>query len=341
MSGLERILPRYHAILAGNELAGYLRLKRHGVSIDVSLDQTALWDLHRKEMSRFRSGPIEGGNGNLLDLKVELARRMLTRCEMCERRCNVDRTSGVRGHCGVLDARISSDFLHMGEEPPLVPSYTVFFSGCTMECVFCQNHDISTRPEAGAHIGPEVMADRIERHFWHEGMWSGGRAKNVNWVGGEPTPNLHYILMVLQECRANIPQIWNSNMYLTTSSMELLDGVVDLFLTDFKYGNDACARRLSKVPDYFRIVSRNHLLASEQAEVIIRHLVLPNHVDCCSIPILEWIAENTPQAQVNVMAQYRPMHLASHYPEIRLCLAPEEYNRTYRRAEELGLNLMD
>jgi putative pyruvate formate lyase activating enzyme len=145
---------------------------------------------------------------------------------------------------------------------------------------------------------------------------------------------------VLQECRANIPQIWNSNMYLTTSSMELLDGVIDLFLTDFKYGNDACARRLSKVPDYFRIVSRNHLLASEQAEVIIRHLVLPNHVDCCSIPILEWIAENTPQAQVNVMAQYRPMHLASHYPEIRLSLAPEEYNRTYRRAKELGLNLM-
>jgi putative pyruvate formate lyase activating enzyme len=119
--------------------------------------------------------------------------------------------------------------------------------------------------------------------------------------------------------------------------MRLLEGVIDVYLTDFKYGNDSCAKRLSGIPDYMRIVSRNHALAAKHAEVIVRHLVLPNHVECCSIPILNWISENLPNALVNVMDQYRPMHRAFEHDEISKGLKAGEYERVRDHAESLGL----
>ena len=91
-------------------------------------------------------------------------------------------------------------------------------------------------------------------------------------------------------------------MYLSEESMALLEGVVDVYLTDFKYGNDACASRLSNAPDYLRIVARNHLLGRAHAEMMIRHLVLPGHVECCTRPVLTWIASTLKEVKVNVMA---------------------------------------
>ena len=104
-------------------------------------------------------------------------------------------------------------------------------------------------------------------------------AKNVNWVGGDPTPNLYYILKTLKFCRVNIPQIWNSNMYCSQETFEILNGIIDVYLTDFKYRNNECALRLSKVDNYIEIIKRNHKFAYENGEVIIRHLVMPNHIE--------------------------------------------------------------
>jgi putative pyruvate formate lyase activating enzyme len=246
----------------------------------------------------------------------------------------------------VLEARITSEFLHMGEEPDLIPSYTVFFAGCTFDCVYCQNWDISTHPRAGVAISPLEMARMIERMAGTAGAREPSQdrytlTRNVNWVGGDPSPNILYILQTLRECRANIPQIWNSNMYLTEESMALLEGVVDLYLTDFKYGNDACALRLSNAPDYMRVVTRNHLLGRSHAEMIVRHLVLPGHVECCTKPALTWIASNLKDVKVNVMAQYRPEHLARDYPDISRRLRAPEYDHAVGIAEDLGLELVD
>jgi putative pyruvate formate lyase activating enzyme len=166
-------------------------------------------------------------------------------------------------------------------------------------------------------------------------------ARNVNWVGGDPTSNLKFILEVLTSSETNLPQVWNSNMYLTEETMKILDGVIDVYLTDFKYGNDGCGQRLSKVERYWEITTRNHLLACEQAELIIRHLVLPNHVECCSKPILDWIAENLKNVRINVMAQYRPWHQASEYPEISKSLNPSEFLEARNYAYSLGLDLVE
>lgn len=350
-------LARYYAILEGKEKALYLMLRRHPVIFDIGWSDDDLRALHAEQMKEFRSAltsmtrpQVEEAPGpNLLDLKAELASRGLGRCEICEWRCRVDRSSGEKGRCGVLDPRISSDFLHYGEEPPLIPSYTIFFSGCNFRCVFCQNSDISTNPSGGTHIPSQLLSQRIAKKFG-PGAGSeihrvfGGRrlpgAINVNWVGGDPTPNLAYVLEALRHSSTNLPQVWNSNMYLAKESMELLDGVVDVYLTDFKYGSDSCAKRLSGVPNYLEVVSRNHLLAAGQAEVLVRHLVLPNHVECCSKPVLRWIAENIPNSLVNVMDQYRPVHRAFEHKDISRGLRSSEFEEAHSFARSLGLNLV-
>lgn len=321
-------LDRYYSILNGEARAKYLGLKEELVDVDLSGPTMDLWEAHR----RAASGRSSRGAASRLSLKTEIARRMHMECTLCERKCGARRAEGEAGRCGVLEARVCSEFLHMGEEPDLVPSHTIFFAGCTFSCVFCQNWDISTRPRSGVVIAPGKMAARIEER-------AGKGARNVNWVGGDPTSNLLYVLETLGECEAGTPQVWNSNMYLSEESMALLDGVVDVYLTDFKYGNDRCALRLSDAPDYMRVITRNHSTARASAEVIVRHLVLPGHIECCTRPVLEWVSKNLAPVKVNVMAQYRPEHRAREFPELARPLGMAEFEEAMRIADDLCLDL--
>ena len=331
-----KTLSRYYEILDGERKPRYIVSKTRMVDFATGADDDSLWKAHRQAVTANTSG----GTRTLLELKAALGARMLHNCRLCERACEKNRVRGDAGHCGVLGAKICSEFLHMGEEPDLVPSYTVFFAGCTFNCVFCQNWDISTHPDAGLDISPADMARKIELRATADGRRY-GRARNVNWVGGEPTANLPYILEVLRACGANLPQVWNSNMYMSEEAMSLLDGIVDVYLTDFKYGNDKCALRLSNAPHYMKIVERNHLLARANGEMIVRHLVLPQHVECCTRPALTWIAENLEGVKVNVMAQYRPEYRARDFPEIAHPLPMREQEVAVRIAEQLGLELCD
>lgn len=332
-------LTTYWSILDGTSEPRYLESKRKSTDVDLDADTETLWTAHERAV-RY-SGRSDGPS--LLDLKIELAGRMLRGCSMCERACGVNRIEGEVGHCGVSDTRISSEFLHMGEEPDLVPSHTIFLSGCTFDCVFCQNWDISTRPDSGEAGEPVALAEVIARkasraEALRGGMWR-APARNVNWVGGDPTSHICFILETLRECSARTPQIWNSNMYLTAPALRLLEGVIDLYLTDFKYGNDDCAKRLSNVENYTDVVRRNHKAARSNAEMVVRHLVLPNHIDCCTKPVLSWIADNLSGVRVNVMAQYRPAHRAREHQDISRPLRSSEYREAATFAGDLGLDL--
>jgi putative pyruvate formate lyase activating enzyme len=164
-------------------------------------------------------------------------------------------------------------------------------------------------------------------------------SRNVNYVGGSPTPSLLWVLESLKYCRVNVPTIWNSNMYMSEKTMDILDGVIDMYLSDFKYGDDKCALRLSKVKNFFEVCSRNHLLAAKQAEITLRHLIMPNHVECCTKPILEWVAENIKgKCIVNLMDQYRPMFKAKQYPEINRKITEEEFEEVVNYAKKLKIN---
>ena len=330
MNRKNSLLSDYFDVVEENRLAKYIKSKYVSVSFKKSDSEKVLWEKHDEALKKMKTNEKIPGR-SLIDLKIELASRIFEKCHFCERKCNVDRNKKA-GNCGVKQPQVSSEFLHMGEESVLVPSYTVFFSGCTFHCVFCQNWDISQR-SCGVYVEPSVVASWIDKR-------KSQGARNVNWVGGDPTPNLTFILEVLKECSVNVPQIWNSNMYCSVETMKLLDGIIDLFLTDFKYGNDECARRLSKVEKYSKIIKRNHVFAYDQGDMIIRHLVMPGHVECCSKPVMDWISSNFPEVMVNIMAQYRPEYHAYDYDEISKRVSMDEVLIVRDYAKKLGINEM-
>ena len=339
-----RSLHRYFDVMEDKLPARFLVCKRVPVKVELSVDEEALWRAHASALKDFRKlltdvdanhvqlEDVERPSPSLLDLKIELAGRILESCHFCERMCGVDRTAGKHGVCGVgARSRVASEFMHHGEEPELVPSYTIFFSGCTFKCQYCQNWDISQQPESGVEVTPATLSSLVASNR-REG------ARNVNWVGGEPTPNLHNILAALNECEVNVPSVWNSNMYMSLEAMKLLFGTQDVYLTDLKYGNDVCALKYSKVQNYWKVVTRNHRLAFANAELIIRHLVLPTHIECCTRPALTWIAENLgSMVRVNVMGQYRPQYKADEFEELRHCPKSEEMGAAFEIAREVGL----
>jgi len=337
---IKRILPRYIKVVNGQAIAKFQLAKK----IEFKPTKNNLWKLHEKLMKKFYETKEKIDNGqlklddikkpkySLLDLKIELTGQIMTSCELCENKCHVNRMKNEVGSCKVgNDCLLSSEFIHMGEEPHIVPSHTIFFMGCTLHCQYCQNWSISQWFESGYKISPEELAIRIERRR-KEG------ARNVNFVGGEPTPSLLWILKTLKVCEANIPVIWNSNFYMSEKTMKILDGTVDMHLSDFKYGNNECGLRLSKVKNYFDVCSRNHSIAAKSTEITIRHLVLPNHIDCCTKPVLKWIAENIREKSiVNIMDQYRPEFRAYEYPDINRSVKREEMEEAINYAK--GLNI--
>jgi putative pyruvate formate lyase activating enzyme len=223
---------------------------------------------------------------------------------------------------------VSCIFEHVGEEPELVPSGTIFTMGCTLQCKHCQNWSISQWLETGEIYTPEDLARKVERLRWKG-------CRNVNLVGGEPTPWLQQWLATFKHVKANVPVVWNSNSYYSPETARLLDGFVDVFLLDFKYGSDECATRISTAQNYWNVCTYNHLEAKKHGELIIRILVLPNHLECCTQPIVRWIAENLgTQTRVNLMFQYRPEWRAYDTAELGRRLSQNEMDRAIQLVKE-------
>ena len=319
-------------------LPQYLKARTTETNADLSAPTEELWRIHDYFAA---SEQKETGftTTSLLDLKIEIAQRIYSNCHFCERRCYTNRAERP-GFCGVQRSKYSSEFLHYGEERELVPSHTIFFTGCTFKCAFCQNWDIARHPEAGAIADVDALAWRIYAR-------SVARARNVNWVGGDPTPHIGTILKTMraladlkQETEVdarflNVPMVFNSNTYYSTETAKLLDGVIDVYLSDFKYGNDGCAKRYSHVDNYVEIVTRN-LLAS-QDRLMIRHLVMPGHVQCCTGPIVAWVRDAISDVKFNLMFQYAPYNVTD-YPEINRFVSDAERREATNIAK--GLNLI-
>ncbi|MBN2154614.1 MAG: radical SAM protein [Candidatus Lokiarchaeota archaeon] len=351
--------PHYKAILNNIDLAYYLICKNIPVEIPENATVEELWDLHKKIAKLFKENLKHGNLGrkseidtSYLDLKVKISQKMLQECEFCENQCHIDRRSGELGYCGIpVISRVSSAFLHHGEEPPLVPSGTIFFSGCTFGCVFCQNWDIST---IGKHHQPPLRNGYENEMKRSNGTAVDGKqlalfadmlarqgARNVNYVGGDPTPNLHTIIESMKHQTQNITQLWNSNFYNSISALDLIIDLMDFWLPDFKYGNNECAKKYSNINHYWEILTRNLKFLYEwgSREIIIRHLVMPGHFECCTKPILKWISKQIPGTVTNLMSQYHPEHRVTslHYPEINRRVSHSEMIEAFSLAERLNI----
>ncbi len=325
-------------------------------------------------------GPPAPG-ASLLDLCRELSRRMLAHCNFCRWDCRVDRRHGSKlGACKLAaETRVSTYFHHPGEE--LVyrgrrGSGTIFFTSCNMRCAFCQNGDISTDKDNGTAVDPSTLAAMA----WLLRMEG---CHNINWVGGEVTIHLHAIVEAIallagpltQPSRRelsdalpvkgdfytpgnldrdrgtydgafNAPMLWNSNFYMSAPAMKILRLLIDVWLPDFKFGPGRCAITLARTPRYWETVTDNLALIGDWGEdLTIRHLVMPNHVACCTYPVLDWIAERMPKAPVNIMDQYHPDNFCdpqsskyqSRYHDIARRPTGQEIRQALRYADRLGI----
>jgi putative pyruvate formate lyase activating enzyme len=271
-----------------------------------------------------------------------------TNCRLCPRDCRVDRTKGQVGKCQAPAAvKVSSAFPHFGEEPELVGrsgSGTIFFSHCGLRCVYCQNFDISIEG-TGVTITERRLAETMLK------MQSMG-CHNVNLV----TPT-HYLPSILKALNLavplglKIPLVYNTSGFEYPEIIEKLEGVVDIYLPDFKYADPAMAARYSSeaysYPYYARLslkeMFRQVGILSEQPRgiarrgLMIRHLVLPNRVSGTR-EILKFVAEELDKGcYVNIMRQYRPEHRARDFPQISRRLTASEYAEALKWAKELGL----
>jgi len=331
-------LPGYLKVMRDKLPAQFLISQSVGVEFGRDWDIHDLWELHDEAMKSFRelAGHISSMHDllpralpSLLDLKVAIADKILQRCHFCERRCGIDRKKKEKGYCK-MDAisRYSAEFLHHGEEPELVPSHTIFFTGCNFSCVYCQNWQISILPKSGIPVLPEEFARKITLQRIYG-------SRNVNFA--TPTPHTHTILKILNALKVNVPVVWNSNMYYSSEVAKLLEGIVDVYLGDLRYGNDDCARKYSNAADYWSIVTRNFKTAYNCGEILLRHLVIPDHIECCTGPIIEWTKQNIPRVRFNLMFQYSPHYRAYEFPEINRVLTSEECRKAIDILEKSGL----
>jgi putative pyruvate formate lyase activating enzyme len=337
-------LSRYFAAMQDEKPAKFLIAKKILADFDEEDSLQRLWRTHEgltTEFYRFQQEidhrkkeleNLDTPEKSYLDLKIEIANRILESCHFCTRRCSVNRLKGELGYCKCgSQILVSSMFEHLGEEPELVPSGTIFTIGCTVRCLHCQNWTISQRIESGEIYTPRRLALAVER------LRRNG-CRNANLVGGEPTPWLQQWLQTFKHVNINIPVVWNSNSYYSEETARLLAGFADVYLLDFKYGSNRCAKRISDAPHYWEACTRNHLYGNEFGEPIIRVLILPEHLECCTKVILNWIADNLgEEARTNIMFQYRPEWRAHEVPELRRRLTINERSRAVELAKEAGL----
>jgi putative pyruvate formate lyase activating enzyme len=300
--------------------------------------------------------------------RLALARQQYRRCLLCEHRCGVDRTNGERGFCAAsADARVYRYRVECGEEIELIPSQLLYLSGCNLRCVFCIGEADAFDPQRGQILTGQLLTEVIVASCKHG-------ARNIQWVGGEPTIHLPAILEAMAGCDRLLPVVWKSNFFGTIEGFTLLNDIVDVYVADLKFGNNACARQISGVDGYMQIVTRNLLhvaqggcdkmgtgsvptrtnpaemasgevpvpiLSQPQAtRLIVRHLLLPGHIECCYRPMVDWMCRHLPTVPLHIMTGYLPRWQAAGYQDLASPLGREVGAQAIALARDKGLSVI-
>ncbi len=275
---------------------------------------------------------------------------LISPCRLCPRECRVDRTRGELGFCGTgRSALVSSAGPHFGEERPLVGtggSGTIFFAGCNLGCIFCQNYDIS-HLRRGHEASPDEIA-KIMLYLQNTGCL------NINFV--TPThvvPQIVEALAIARSQGLSVPTVYNCGGYDSVHTLKLLDGIIQIYMPDMKYADPGPSQRLSAAPDYFEVakaaIREMHRQVGDleivdgvaKRGLLVRHLVLPNDL-AGTTKVVDFLADEvSPRTYVNIMDQYRPCFQAAGHPEIARYPTPAELRRSRDYAERKGLRLAD
>jgi len=281
----------------------------------------------------------------LIERGIKQLAPRLKSCDICPRNCKVNRLGGARGYCKAGDIPvIYTAFLHRGEEPGLSGadgSGTIFFSGCNLGCVYCQNYKFS-HILSGSLRSYNALADMMLK-------LQSEKAHNINLV--TPTHFLPQILQALDIAISNglnIPIVYNTSGYEKKEIISLLSGIVDIYLPDMKYVSEGLASDCSNAGNYSAYnkealleMYRQKSTASYKGDIltsglVIRHLVIPGHIDD-TMAILSWIKENIPNCLTSIMFQYQPYYKARQIPEINRTVNYDEYNKVKEFVQSLSL----
>jgi putative pyruvate formate lyase activating enzyme len=277
---------------------------------------------------------------------------MLEDCTLCPRNCRVNRFENETGFCGATQVlRISSAHPHFGEEAPLVGrggSGTIFLTHCNLGCDFCQNWDISHQG-SGTDVTIEQLADMMLA------LQSQG-CHNINIV--TPTHYSPHVILALDMAAGkglHLPLVYNTSGWEKPDIMKILNGIVDIYLPDFKFMDETISERLAQEASSYPSMAKQAVLEMHRQVgvahpdehglvhrgLMIRHLVMPNDVSA-SLEAIRWIAAHLPKdTYLNVMPQYRPAHKAADYPEINRPITNSEYITVLNEARSLGLSNLD
>jgi putative pyruvate formate lyase activating enzyme len=273
--------------------------------------------------------------GTIARERAALARAMLADCHFCAHHCGVNRLAGELGICRAgATTRFFAAQTEVAEDLELIPSFAVAFSGCDLRCDFCISGASSWNAKAGEVFDPSAVAARATRALERG-------ARTIMLLGGEPTIHLAAALDFVAELPSTAKLVWKTNAHASDEARELLDGMFDIWLADFKFGNDACAQSLARVPDYVRVVRENLLWAAEHAELIVRHLLMPGHIDCCWRGIAEWIAAELPNVRVSLRSSFWPAWRARVHAGLHRTVTEVETNEALRIARKSGLELTE
>ena len=266
--------------------------------------------------------------------RAGIARAMLADCHFCAHHCGVNRLAGAGGLCHAgATPRFFSAQVEVSDELELIPTFAMALSGCDLRCDFCITGAQSWNPRAGEHFSTEEMAAKARAALQNG-------ARTVMVLGGEPTVHLPAALELVAALPDSAKLVWKTNAHGSAEARQLLDGMFDVWLADYKFGNDECARRLAKIPDYTSVVRENLLWANEHSELIIRHLLMPGHVECCWRPVAEWLAENLPGVKVNLRSGFWPAWHSARHHELRGTVSESETESAWRIAEQYELNVI-
>jgi putative pyruvate formate lyase activating enzyme len=259
----------------------------------------------------------------------------LSHCRLCAHECGVNRLAGEHGLCHAgTTTRVFSAQIEVADEMELVPTFAIALSGCDLRCAFCITGAQSWNARAGDILDVNQLAAQATAALRRG-------ARTIMILGGEPTIHLPAVLDLVSALPEDAPLVWKTNAHASAEARALLSGVFDLWLADFKFGNNACAQRLAGVPNYLTVTRENLLWAAGETCLIVRHLVMPGHVECCWRPIAQWISEELPRVKVSLRDGYWPGWQSPRYPELNRVVSRAEISRATDIADALGLNLIE
>lgn len=271
--------------------------------------------------------------GLIAAMRAAEADSCMAECRLCGWDCRADRTAGLAGRCrSGAHPRVFQERMEWVGEAELIPTRLINFSGCNFRCSFCLTGRDSQDASRGKPLDLAALAQSLGDDVAHY--------RTVTIEGGEASIFLPDALRLVALVAEGVPVVWKTNAYSSDQALAMLKGCIDVFLADYKFGNDSCAITLAGVPDYLHHVQNNLRWGRDNSQLIVRHLLMPGHVRCCLEPVLAWLTREMPGTRLSLVNGFTPLWNSKRNPELLNPLTRDESQLAHDLVTTSGLELV-